>query len=303
MSIVMLALGVLMTGAGAVMVGFGIPINEFSLGNTLIVAGTMAMVGGLIVISLAIVARHLVRLAALMHAQPMPRVRTPEGFEAAPPPLPPVGGPPRVPFPPKAHPEPHGREPSRDPRFAPVPETATDPIFERLRMNHPAAPGRNAAEPALVADEEAPLSPRVPPRIPFPPVPAGAAEPISEPRGFRPADLRPPKSVPDKGRNGAAPARPSEPNGAGFDQAWPAKSRPERVVEPFASEAALATAVNGEAHSSSRASDSTTILKSGVVDGMAYTLYADGSIEAELAHGVVRFGSIEELRNHLEKNG
>ena len=44
-----------------------------------------------------------------------------------------------------------------------------------------------------------------------------------------------------------------------------------------------------------------SILKSGVVDGMAYTLYTDGSIEAELAQGVVRFGSIEELRNHLEK--
>ena len=45
-----------------------------------------------------------------------------------------------------------------------------------------------------------------------------------------------------------------------------------------------------------------SILKSGVVDGMAYTLYTDGSIEAELAQGVVRFGSIEELRNHLEKS-
>ena len=44
-----------------------------------------------------------------------------------------------------------------------------------------------------------------------------------------------------------------------------------------------------------------SVLKSGVVDGMAYTLYTDGSIEAELAQGVVRFGSIEELRNHLEK--
>jgi hypothetical protein len=44
------------------------------------------------------------------------------------------------------------------------------------------------------------------------------------------------------------------------------------------------------------------VLKSGVVDGMSYTLYTDGSIEAELAQGVVRFGSIEELRNHLEKS-
>src|SRR5262249_20369446 len=44
------------------------------------------------------------------------------------------------------------------------------------------------------------------------------------------------------------------------------------------------------------------ILKSGVVDGMAYTLYADGSIEAKLPHGTVRFGSIAELRSHIESN-
>ncbi len=45
-----------------------------------------------------------------------------------------------------------------------------------------------------------------------------------------------------------------------------------------------------------------TILKSGVVDGMAYTLYADGSIEAQLPQGTVRFGSIAELRAHIESN-
>lgn len=44
------------------------------------------------------------------------------------------------------------------------------------------------------------------------------------------------------------------------------------------------------------------ILKSGVVDGMAYTLYADGSIEAQLPQGTVRFGSIAELRSHIENN-
>jgi hypothetical protein len=43
------------------------------------------------------------------------------------------------------------------------------------------------------------------------------------------------------------------------------------------------------------------ILKSGVIDGMAYTLYTDGSIEAELPQGTMRFGSIDELRSHLEK--
>jgi hypothetical protein len=45
-----------------------------------------------------------------------------------------------------------------------------------------------------------------------------------------------------------------------------------------------------------------TILKSGVVDGMAYTLYTDGSIEAKLPEGTVRFGSVAELRRHIESN-
>jgi hypothetical protein len=47
--------------------------------------------------------------------------------------------------------------------------------------------------------------------------------------------------------------------------------------------------------------DPVSVLKSGVVDGMAYTLYSDGSIEAELPQGTLRFGSITELRNHIEQ--
>ena len=44
-----------------------------------------------------------------------------------------------------------------------------------------------------------------------------------------------------------------------------------------------------------------SILKSGVVDGMAYTLYSDGSIEAEMPQGTMRFASITELRAYLDK--
>jgi hypothetical protein len=44
------------------------------------------------------------------------------------------------------------------------------------------------------------------------------------------------------------------------------------------------------------------VLKSGVVNGMPYTLYADGSIEAQLPEGTLRFGSITELRNHIEQS-
>jgi hypothetical protein len=43
------------------------------------------------------------------------------------------------------------------------------------------------------------------------------------------------------------------------------------------------------------------ILKSGVIDGMAYTLYTDGSIEAQLPQGTLRFSSIDDLRAHLER--
>lgn len=43
------------------------------------------------------------------------------------------------------------------------------------------------------------------------------------------------------------------------------------------------------------------VLKSGIVGGMAYTLYSDGSIQAELPDGVVRFASLMELREHVSR--
>jgi len=55
-------------------------------------------------------------------------------------------------------------------------------------------------------------------------------------------------------------------------------------------------------HSAAAEARTVAILKSGVVDGMSYTLYVDGSIEAELSDGKLRFASINELRSYLEKN-
>jgi hypothetical protein len=46
-----------------------------------------------------------------------------------------------------------------------------------------------------------------------------------------------------------------------------------------------------------------SVLKSGVIDEMAYTLFTDGSIEAQMPDGTIRFASIEELRQHLDQNG
>jgi hypothetical protein len=45
------------------------------------------------------------------------------------------------------------------------------------------------------------------------------------------------------------------------------------------------------------------VVRSGIIHGMAYTLYADGSIEAELPIGTVRFASIEELQDHVSHTG
>ena len=117
---------------------------------------------------------------------------------------------------------------------------------------------------------------------------------------------RPPRpSAEPPARKEAPRVAPPERRGteAAYDAIWPAEGRippPERAEGP-APEPRVADNGSSEAPSKGRP-EPVSVLKSGVVDGMAYTLYTDGSIEAELAQGVVRFGSIEELRNHLEKS-
>jgi len=47
MSVLLIVVGAIVLVAGVGMIGFGIPINEFSFGNTLIASGTTAAIGGL----------------------------------------------------------------------------------------------------------------------------------------------------------------------------------------------------------------------------------------------------------------
>jgi hypothetical protein len=44
------------------------------------------------------------------------------------------------------------------------------------------------------------------------------------------------------------------------------------------------------------------ILKSGVIQQTAYTLFTDGSIETQMTEGVMRFASIEEFLGHLKRS-
>ena len=54
MSILLYVVGAFAVAIGAALIAFGVPINEFSFGNTLIIAGTVSAVGGLIVLGLGV---------------------------------------------------------------------------------------------------------------------------------------------------------------------------------------------------------------------------------------------------------
>ena len=107
-----------------------------------------------------------------------------------------------------------------------------------------------------------------------------------------------------------------------FGDAWPREERPAPPDRPRFSDAirqaARASATHAErfsdrlpdpseipdrdepAPAASSRPQGATVLKSGVVDGMAYSLYSDGSIEAQMPEGLMRFSSIDDLRAHLE---
>jgi hypothetical protein len=112
--------------------------------------------------------------------------------------------------------------------------------------------------------------------------------------------------LPSSLRRGSAGERQSEP---ALDVLWPKGPRPLRAVEAPATPIAQGSGVmpvqsqqTADASESKLDSSSVSVLKSGIVNGMPYTLYSDGSIEAQLPEGALRFGSIAELRNHIEQS-
>src|SRR5471030_2030128 len=98
MSVVLYFMGAFAAVVGAILIGFGIPINEFSFGNTLIIAGAITAVGGLIIIALGVVVSNLRRLHDALAMRAPVRSGRQEVFEPAA-----VSrvAPPPVPFPPK----------------------------------------------------------------------------------------------------------------------------------------------------------------------------------------------------------
>jgi hypothetical protein len=106
---------------------------------------------------------------------------------------------------------------------------------------------------------------------------------------------------------------PGESPPATFEDAWPKSERARGAEVPPQRRSARAPSTFTEASAGTAEADRSpppapeeampqvTVLKSGVVDGMAYSLYSDGSIEAQMPEGMMRFASIDELRAHLDQ--
>jgi hypothetical protein len=121
-------------------------------------------------------------------------------------------------------------------------------------------------------------------------------------------------SAPDARPASAAPPGSDSTEGprATFEDAWP-KSERSRTADALSRRSgrtpSTATEAGTEAAGAERQAPAArkeepppvTVLKSGVVDGMAYSLYSDGSIEAQMPEGMMRFASIDELRAHLDQ--
>jgi hypothetical protein len=270
------AVGALVFLAGLVALGFGTPASALDFGNTLIIAGTTAGCGGLIVIALAAVTARLQRIADSMggplQADYGETTHVPAVTPAPPPPSPP-------PVEQKSPPQPfEPRGPSVPPEFPPLSPLTSEAEAKTAEPASEEAPPEPQPEAAHPTPEPEPQMP------PAPPTTSPAAEPVQVE-----AAALPPKSF--------------------FESVWPEEKvleQPSPPVPPAAPEPAprtepplppMALAPEPPPPQRKRAA----ILKSGVVDGMSYTLYVDGSIEAELPQGTLRFASIHELRAHLEK--
>ena len=305
-------LGAVIAALGVVIAVPSLPLLGREFDGSIVTPGAVAVVGGLILVGLGLAVRVLSRIERALAARPLPRPAVPaeapvaaaaEEGEAEPQ----VAAPARITFPPK----PEGRPltaPAVDGAKPPLPE---DAAVEWLREQFPTlvrienAPVVEEAEVSLLpkppvrADDEATdLSGEAPPG---PVVAAGPAR--AEPRldipprpGNRPERTRnfdaywPKKPLPARGAQATATA-PAVVVPLPIEPVLPAEPTQFRFGEP---EAEPAPAVEAPAPGS--------VLKSGVVDGMAYTLYSDGSIEAQLPQGTLRFGSIAELRTHIEQS-
>jgi hypothetical protein len=295
MMIVMLVAGIGLLLGGLLTVGFGIEL-DLSLGNTLILAGSIVACSGIMLIGLWTAVRELRNIARRLGADVPAESRA--GTTA----------------PAMANATLRDHAPDHD-GF----------LFSRDQPN-PVHPGD--AEPAAPSPapspapwrEETAARDRVRSDLPAP----AAAEPAVKPRrnllfssSLRKERERSEARTTDPSLHPAPavapPAKSSEAPPATFEDTWPPPERPRAAEVPPLRRSARAPSTFTQASPAAPGTDRhppaarhedqppVTVLKSGVVDGMAYSLYSDGSIEAQMPEGMMRFASIDELRTHLDQ--
>jgi hypothetical protein len=293
MKVVLLIAGIGFLLAGLVGVVAGIPVKEFSFGNTLIVTGAVLTSTGMILLGLWTVVRELSNIAQQLGNDRPANDRPTSALDAA------AGNQVREegdflfsrdqPAIENAdHVEPVAEAPS------PAPWQEKARSRERARSEAPAAPEPVEASPAakrrnLMFSSSRKERERAQARIADPSVTDDLpTAPVAAPPSFEANEM---------------PA-------ATFAGAWPKAERPRAPEAPLprrsgrapsAFTEATSDAARDERHPQNEGPPPVTVLKSGVVDGMAYSLYSDGSIEAQMPEGMMRFASIDELRAYLDQ--
>lgn len=291
---VLLVVGVGVFVAGLVVAAFGVPVKEFSFGNTLILAGAVVSCTGLIMISLSLVVRELQAVADRLRSDLVAADRGDHlrgsilpgrGIEDSPAPLW----------------DADQAAPNAASAPAVAPSVPSPPWQAEITTRDRAAvrdvPDIDVPEPPAFADTPSMSKPRR--NLLF----ASSMRRDREramPERPDMAGLSPPASA-THARGAEAPRPPS------FDDAWSRSGRPH--PEPGRASSAPSSAAPSSARARAdrfsglhgQSAPAITVLRSGVVDGMAYSLYSDGTIEAQLPEGMMRFASIDQLRAHLEQ--
>jgi hypothetical protein len=297
MMVVLLIAGIGILLAGLLGIGFGIPVKEFSFGNTLIVTGAVAACTGMIMLSLWAIVRELKNLALQLGSgvATTSRADTPRrsaAGSAASRDQAQESGPAEV--------SAGDAEPAASPpALSPAPWQDEAASRERQRNEPPPVPPAAEAAPAVKPRRNLLFSSS-----------SRKERERAEARTTDPsaADLRiPPPAAPP-------PLKSSEtPPPLTFDDAWPQSERLRATDGPSQRRSGRAPSTFTEPSAGAAGADRyspvarneehppVTVLKSGVVDGMAYSLYSDGSIEAQMPEGMMRFASIDELRAHLDQ--
>ena len=302
----------LLGATGLLALGFGIPIKETTFGNAMLLSGMVLMCTSLILVGLGLVVRELKAVARALAQGGVRVARGQPARPVAPRPALPGLAPPLEPGAPPLAAESSALEPQPAAPAVPPPWAAEAAARDRARSGPAVSP--QAATPPAVESPPPAAAPERPARrnLLFATrkrdrADAAGAAPPDQPASPELPKMAPPVLPP-------MPALEAEPK-ASFESAWPASSRGAdpfaRRSRPAETTAAPAAAPEAPAPEASEptppplppaaAAAGVTVIKSGVVDGMAYSLYSDGSIEAQMPEGMLRFASLDELRKHLEQ--